>query len=523
MMKTESLERLTLADKPVIAALLLLVLALICRVYAAAASGIIAPDGIAYINTARMISSGDLQGISGFSFFSLYPFLIVVAQRFFGDWEVAGRSVSVILGSLTVIPLFLLTRRLISARVAFIASLLYAISPRFVEYSSDVLRESAFWFFAMSALWSAWEGLTRRSWLHLVLSSFFAGLSVFTRMEGIPVFLVIVSWSIYLFLRKDFDTKGLLSRLLVFLIALPIIFSPGLYFLKNRLGHWEFGLAGVKVPQLLEKGGGEVVKDEAVALDKTSAQFRSFLDIANRHKYLSYFAEVVYKFIKSFNVLFFMLLLFGLFRRRTIPYSKNEIAILIWFGIFFFTAYVYVAKTDYLSTRHGLLMAIPALLWAGIGFYELGGKMERWIRRMGRTETYSGFADALLLLIILVAIVPKTLSASGTDKVELKEAGKYLKKMNYADATFVGDPALQRVVFYADAKFVSLPAGLTFEKMENFLMKNHAQYLIVDKRTVDTILKDFQTNPVPGFLEKVSMPQLETYKEYSIDIYRVKG
>jgi phage terminase large subunit len=82
---------------------------------------------------------------------------------------------------------------------------------------------------------------------------------------------------------------------------------------------------------------------------------------------------------------------------------------------------------------------------------------------------------------------------------------------------------LHRVVFYADAKFVSLPVGLTFQEMKSFLKMNHAQYLIVDKRTIDELLNGFQANFDSLFLEKVSLPELETYKEYSINVYRVKG
>jgi hypothetical protein len=73
---------------------------------------IITIDGTLYIKMAKLFSEGQYRGTPG-SYFSLYRFLIFLVQKLVGDWERSGQLViSIILGSLTVIPVFLLGRSL---------------------------------------------------------------------------------------------------------------------------------------------------------------------------------------------------------------------------------------------------------------------------------------------------------------------------------------------------------------------------------------------------------------------------
>jgi hypothetical protein len=125
-------------------------------------------------------------------------------------------------------------------------------------------------------------------------------------------------------------------------------------------------------------------------------------------------------------------------------------------------------------------------------------------------------------MVVFIVILPKTLSCSGVDKIELKEAGVYLKEMGYSKARFAGEPILHRVLFYADSEFIPLPQGMTFEEVIRFLKENQTRLLIVDKRTVDTFLDNFNGNVNPFVLEKVQLPKLDQFKEYSIVVYRLK-
>jgi 4-amino-4-deoxy-L-arabinose transferase-like glycosyltransferase len=518
------LEEYLTKRNPLWVAIFLFILAFILRFYMVFANEVIVHDGILYINMAKIIDSGNLEKISEFGFFNLYPLLIVLSQKIFRDWELAGRMVSTVLGSVTIVPLFFLIRKMINVKVAIIASLFYMIGPRFVEYSSDVLRESTFWFFSITALWLAWEGISGKRWFLLVLSSIFTGLSIFTRMEGISIFFIIAVWIFWYFRETGDSLKRAFLFLLILIISLPVMISPSLFVLKDKLGKWEFGQVGeyLEDKNLLIYGTGRLLEVKPDILNKTSTQFQTFLDVAKRHKYTIFFSEMVYKILKSFHIVLFIFFLFGIFRRRVIPYSRNEIPVFIWFMVFFLTSFFYMTKKYYFGTRHGLLMGFPMLIWSGIGFYELKDRIEKWTSKTKLFFGVSKHSTTLLIFIILILILPQTLSSNRGDKIELKKAGIYLKDMGYSKVRFVGEPILHRAIFYSDSEFISLPPGLNFEEVVKFLRENQTRFLIIDKRTVDAFLHNFNKNVDPLILEKVQLPKLDQFKEYSIVVYRLK-
>ncbi len=505
----------------------LIALGFIVRLYAAISAQIITPDGVNYIETAKLIISGDIRKIVDVSFFNLYPFLIVAFQKIFSNWETAGRLVSVVFGSLAVIPFFLLVRGLINERVAFMAALFYSISPRLVDYSSDVLREPAFWFFSMASLYFVWRTIAQGKVIFTVLASIFVGLSMFTRFEGASFVLIILLWMIWYCMDGTINLKRLLIMAFVFIVSFPLVSLPFLFTLKNAVGKWEFGLVGDKLPQFFViNDAAEDLELRQEFLNLTPHVFRTFYDMAKRHKYEVYFSEAVYKFAKSSHIIFFILFLFGVIKRRYIPYSKGEVPFLIWFLVFFLSIYVYMMKTNYLSTRHGLLLGIPALIWVSIGFFELKGRIGHLLSRGSKIMVnMSRYTTVFLLFIIFAIVLPNALASSGKDKIELKKAGYYLKRLGYSGAKIIGEPSLHRVSFYADTKFIAISPGFNFEPYFAHPKGNGNEkyFLMFDDRTIDIYMPGFRESLNPAKFERVSLPQLENFKEYAITVYRIKN
>jgi hypothetical protein len=408
------------------------------------------------------------------------------------------------------------------------ASLFYIISPRLVEYSSDVLREPSFWFFSIASLYCAWMGIARKRWIFLVLASLFVGMATFTRFEGASLILIILLWMIWYCFDGGMSVKNLFVMMFVFIISFPLIASPFLFTLKNNLGKWELGPVGERLPRLiLAHDVDQDLELKPELLNTTPSRFRAFFDMATRHKYEIYFSEGIYKFAKSLHVMFFILFLFGVIKRKYIPYSKGEIPFLIWILVFFLSIYIYMVKTCYLSTRHGLLVAIPALIWASIGFFELKERIAHLLSKLLSKGSRTFFdlsrhTTELLLVIILIIVLPNALASSGGDKIELKKAGVYLKELGYSGAKLIGEPSLHRVSFYADAEFIAISPGFDFKPFFSYLAGNKKCYLMIDERTINTYIPDLKENLDPAKFEKVSLPQLENFKEYSIVVYKIK-
>ena len=498
----------------------LVVLAFILRLYAALVPGIIVPDGVVYIDTARMIEAGQWQRVSQEGIYSLYPFMIIAVHKVFADWEMAGRIISVIFGSLAVLPLYLLFKRMFDIRIAGIVALFFVISPKLVEFSSNVIREPAFWFFSLSALWLVWEGMDRSRWYYMPIASLFIAMSVMTRMEGIalvPVALLWMGW--HMVKVKEPGPKKVLVYLVIFLVSFPVIGITPLYFLKSRLGRWEIGHLGSKAPQFLSSGN----KDAEQAFRQSLGDADTITRLVSGNKYVFCVWEAIYKFLRSYHVLLVFLFLIGIVRRKIVPRDMvKETPVIIWCGIFLMVSLLYVSKTFYLSTRHGMLMSIPALLWVSIGFFELSDIIGRFLLKNRPAGVNTHKLAVILLAIISFIILPSTLTWSGYEKVEMKKAGIYLKQKGYSKKKIAVESRLIRLGFYAEADYAVVPPHLTNAGLKSFLSDNSIDYLVVDERTIETTLKGYREGFKSFNLEKVDLPEFNTYKEYSFQVLKTK-
>jgi len=493
------------------------------RFYLAYFSNVITPDGILYIKTAKLIELGESNKLMEFTFIHLYPFFVLLVHKIIPDWELAGRMTSVLMGSLAVIPFFLLIKGIFDIRIAAVSSFFYAISPRLADYSSDVLREPTFWFFSIMALWLAWEGISRGRLLYIVFSSISTGLSAFARIEGIAVFILIFLWIIWYFLKLKPDCRKLALYLFVFIFTIPVLLLPFIFFFSEKLSKWDFGFTILKIWLLLTSKSKESLELTTDIVRVMPPELPTFLDLAKSHKYVIFLSDVILKLVKSINVLFAFLAIFGIFRRKNIPYSRNEVLIAIWFGVFFITAFLYISKVFYFSTRHGLLMGIPMLVWSGIGFFEIKDRIYNWFKRAYPFHFFTRNITISLILAILIIILPKTLFPGGYDKRELKKAGVYLKSMGYSGVRFAGEPCLYRIAFYADSEYSPFLSAKTTDELVDFMRENKADLLIFDKNTNNVFYKNVQNNIDSTTFEKINLPEFEKFREYKISVYRLKN
>ena len=482
---------------------------------------IIAPDGLFYIKIAKSMSSGDFQFVKEYGFFNLYSFLIAVSQKVFNNWELSGKMVSVILGSLTAIPLFLLIKGLFSNRIAFIATLCYSVHPRFVEYSSDVLREPTCWFFSIMGLWLAREGISRHKYSLFALSSLSMGLAMVTRLEGAIFFLIVILWILWVLFDDKATGKKAIIYLSIFLISLPVLMAPVLFVVKYRTHRWEFGHPIEKISQLVMASEG--TENIGVDVLKTASPgFKGFLEISERHRYGTFTMEVLYKFVKSLNIVLFALFMLGLYKRISTPYSKADIINALWFFAAFCGLFLYIVKAHYLSTRHGLLMVFPALAWVGAGFYEIRERIRPWLYKIRLFQKHVRFDTVFLFILLLLIMVPQTVLSYRSDKLELKKAGIVLKNMGFSNTTFIVQPTLNRVAFYADAESVALPEKINNSDMKEIVAEHHAMLLIIDERTIDDYAPGIRKIVDQPMFEKLVIPEIDQYHEYSFSIYKMR-
>lgn len=502
-------------------ALALFLLAIAVRAYMIVTADVITPDGLMYIRIARLIGGGNWKAVYEDGFYSTYPFIILLFQTVFTNWETAGRVASAVLGSLAVLPFYFLLRRIFDARVAIVASVFFVLSPRLVQYSSDVLREPLFWCCSLTSLWAAWKSMEEKKWFYIVLASLFAGLAAFTRTEGVALLVIITLWMGWVLLYRERNFKWCFSLFLIFLISFPVIFIGPLYLLKTKTGIWELGHVKTKIPSLLKTEDSALSPDVEKGPPGAGEGGSPIARLLN-NRYVASLWETSYKYFRSFHPVLILFLFFGVVRRKVIPYSDKEVPFLMWSCVFLLLSLFYAFKVSYVSTRHGLLMGIPSFLWVSFGFWELSFRLERFAMKKRWNPMLSRHMVIWLLVLACLSILPKTLQSSDRGKMELKTGGIYLKNMGYSNETFAVEPRINRLTFYKGGEFINIPTGIDHSVLRPFLEAADARYLVVDERSIDESVRGFSSHTEALGLERIDLPVFRDYKEYSFTLYRIR-
>lgn len=162
----------------------------------------------------------------------LYPLLISLIYSICGNestWSVL--LVQILIDTASCFLLFLLVLKFFNLRVAFYASLFYALDPFLILYSLTLLSDGLFVFlYLLSAYWFS-EAIYRQyghSFLYVLLSAFFCGLATLVRPVSQFLPFIIVPF-LFFVLRKEIKKAFKLGVL--YLVIFAITLSP--WILRN--------------------------------------------------------------------------------------------------------------------------------------------------------------------------------------------------------------------------------------------------------------------------------------------------
>ncbi|MDY6874652.1 MAG: glycosyltransferase family 39 protein [Chloroflexota bacterium] len=172
---------------------------------------------------------------------SLYQSIWV---RLFGPTIWAWRLGSVVAGTLTLVPLFFLARKLLGDRVAWSAVALMIGMPYFLAYARIGFNSIQPLLPITLGLWLLIEALQRHSRLLAYLSGLACGMASLTYMSGhVGLLLVMLVW-LFLFVSRRSLRRPLLS--LALCLVLGWFFTAGPFLLGSVLGGRPLGW---KVPE----------------------------------------------------------------------------------------------------------------------------------------------------------------------------------------------------------------------------------------------------------------------------------
>jgi hypothetical protein len=135
----------------------------------------------------------------------LFTILVQILKPLFGDPELAGRLISVLAGSILVIPVFLFTRRIFEKTTAFFAAVVYTVSPMALRWSLHAMTDALFalLFFMAAAFWvRAAAGSRNSPSRNFMAVTVLAVLATLTRYQGILLLPPILALLVFLTVQK---------------------------------------------------------------------------------------------------------------------------------------------------------------------------------------------------------------------------------------------------------------------------------------------------------------------------------
>jgi hypothetical protein len=502
---------------------LVVIIALIPRIIVFLQPQIITIDGTLYIKMAKLFAEGKYAGTSG-SYFSLYPFLIFLVQKFIGDWELSGQLISIVLGTLTVIPIFLLGRSLYHERIGWLSALFYITLPNLLKFDSEVIRDPALWFFILFTTWLVWEGNKKNQPILFALASFSAGLGALMRVEGFIVWGIL---GFYLAFRRvtEISAKRKILNLSLFILIFPLLLSIILFSFKKDSNKMAFGEMISFSLKFITAHTQTVLKPQdpidamgAKTYDSLPMISQDSLELASRLRFPLAVSEVLYKFVKAANVLIFLVLL-GVWKRKKEGFGFSDRYLLYIFTALLIMSVCYARQLYYFSTRHGLTLVLPTLFFGGHGLDFIADRFSRELNRL--TSGWSVVRKYLLHLLTIVFIIiflAQGISFKRTDKLFQKEIGSWLKENGYQGSVVMGPKKFLRLAFYADGRFVEMPDSR--EKALESLRENGVRIVVIDSCSIDQDCPGFFANwSKDGFLLIREMKEVGKncfYQVYSV-------
>ena len=513
----------------------LLLIGLSVRITVTFLTYLIARDGTRFIIMAQNLKADGVNGLLTEQYHPFYPVLIFLWNFLVANWEYSARIAAVVMGVLTLIPLFYLTKDLFGEAVAKTAALLYCFHPYAVRFSADALSESTYIFFMITALWIGYLALTGKKKIYFIfLAGGSAALAYLTRPEGIGVFMVLALFcalSPFWKLKKKPWVFALTAFVLLFL-GFTLFSSTYMAAIKNKTGYWQITTKKRNrdfLPSFIRNKLFDKNTDNKTPAKQNTSQAQVQTVPANqtaennpppvppvkeKQNYLKIIkkkiiccSNLLNTFLKTYHPLLFIFMIIGLMfglRNKTKEQKLILCIILTACSLYLYVLYK-LSLSYYVSKRHALPIATILFCFCAEGIHTAG--RFRPLEQILKFKKLKKITPVLILTLTCISVcAPKTFKPQRFNKKYIKDIANWINIHGDIKALYaVDDP---RITFYAGVKSVTVPScDLPLSQIDYFLKSRNPKYLLLDKLFVSRYIKE-----LPVLIEQGHLILTSIYK-----------
>lgn len=498
----ESRDRLYLA--------LIILFAALIRLMYIPFNDVIEVDGVEYAVLAQNLLAG--KGYVGLYhsiellFPPLFPIMIAGVTLLTKDVELSARIISSMLGALTILPVFLLTKEIYNRRAAFIAAVVVGAYPFMILASASTFSESPYTFFLTYGIYAFYMSLKTERWRYSVLTGFLLALGYLIKPEEVYFMLVMVIINfVVIAFKKVTENKSVFKPAImpVALLASFILLAfPYINFLKNHTGRYMLeGKSSVNYIIAERMSAGMSSREAHYGLDGEGNPMGILPDhnmYAATYNYNSFVTSVpqllktmaanVKPIYKKFPLvvvtpLVIALIFYGLFRTR---WDKKRLYGEMFLGVFVALQMAFIFL-HIMIERYFVPMMPIALIWTAVGVSELYGWFteheSHFLRKPAVQRGFLALAIIITLASNLVVFMTYTVYDEGKVK-EAKIAAKWLNENGRSPRKVMAGHS--QVAFYSDSFYFLTPFArddLILKYARNYKI----DYIVVDERYIDDI------------------------------------
>ncbi|MEE8142963.1 MAG: glycosyltransferase family 39 protein [Planctomycetota bacterium] len=463
----------------------ILLVALVPRLISLVRNPLIGADSYRFLQSAERFEEGDYRGMLDDSYHPLTASIIGTLNQFQNlllphpqglrqeqeRRERAAHLVILLAGLLVVLLLMDLTWRLFPGISPLAVGLLAAINPYFVRSSADIMSDTLFLVFFLLALRESAIIPRRMVWLRAMTAGAAVGLAYLARPEGLVLLPAVGFFWVQQSPRR---IRFLASRLIPFAAAATLLILP----YADAIG----SLTHKK--SILEMMGEVFQNHIPTTMNKG---FFSWLDVESIGRLLHRWFEAGPEVI---SVAALVGLVFAICRKEWGP-GHTLFAEVIGIMLMLLALLVAMEGDGYLSKRHMFTLVALSLPMASRGLLGMGAGLSHVLRLRFRNAKY------LLLVLAMVAMTPKAISAHRQDQIAQRQAAEFI--LENGDVGQVIYTNREKVAYYSGGAYQTLD-----QKTEDTL-----QRILRQERAWLVFYREKMERYSPGFSELVEKKAAE--------------
>lgn len=404
----------------------LLGLSLLIKALIIYGTDVVNPDAVRYANSAHQILGGDLSAAFQHEKMLLFSLTLAAARLLVGDWVLAGQLISTVFLTLTLVPLYLLTKDLFGSKAAIWASAAFILIPSLNELASKVVKDAPFLFFILLALWLGQRALVNQRLGFIAASCGCAVAAAMFRLEGLLFLCAYFMWLIFQILFRQVAqpaaTRGLLLYAFVPVsgfITMSVLLLAGFLEIGSLETVWrrfsqhyfQFDVTSVH----------NAIYDHLKSVEESfpGGQWgHDFFEIARYNILIVYLVGLLQALTAAIFPIFIVPLFIGVRAARRCECNPG---VLIWtLAAYLGMVYFFMVTRNFLSERYLLIVVVMLLPFVGHGFERLKVKLSAF-----RFQKIS-----LVVFVVLFIGLPiyKSFADTRNEKTEIRLAGEWLKQ-----------------------------------------------------------------------------------------------